>query len=184
MPVAVEGQGHAVAGDDLLEQEQVAVGVLVLPEQGEGHRPGGVVHGPDEGEAGAAPLQPVVLAPIDLQQHPLLRVALPAPIALTRATAARTVDSPRQQDPSDGGARQADALPLRQQLGQMRVVKAGVTALGQGQHLCPRPRAGGGRRLPATVAVRHGGGALLSIRRQQSPRVATAHAQQAGRFSH
>ena len=130
MPIAIEGHRHAAAVDDLLEHEQVAVGVLLFSEQGEGDRPRGVVHGPDERQAGSPTLQPVVPAPVDLQQHPLLGVALPAQIALARSAAAGAPNTARQQHPPDGGAREADALPLGQQLGQMRVVEAGVAALG------------------------------------------------------
>ena len=184
MPVAVEGQRDAVPVDDLLEHDQVAVGVLLLPEQGEGDRPGGVVHGADERQVGAAALQPVVPAPVDLQQHPLLGVALPSTVALGRPAAARTADAPGQQDPPDGGAGQADALPLRQHLGEMRVVEARIGASGQRQHLLLHLRGRGGRRLPASVPVSHGRSALPSVRRQEPPRMALAHPHQPGRLSH
>ncbi len=74
--------------------------------------------------------------------------------------------------------------PARPTLGQMRVVEAGVAALGEGPHLFLRLRAGGGRRPSAPVPVSHAGSSLLSIRRQQSPRVALAHPHQFGRLSH
>ena len=166
MPVAVEGQRHSAALDDLLEHQHVALRVLLLPEQGEGNHSRGVVHGADQGQAWPPTLQPVVTAPIDLQQHPLLGVACPAQVAPARAPAPGTADPTRQQDSPDGGAREVDALPPGQHLGQMRVVETGVAALSQGQHpllnLCSR----GGRRSPASVSVCYGGSSLLSIRRQ------------------
>ena len=124
MPVAVQGHWDSVTIDDLPEHQHVAVGVLLLTEQSEGDRPGGVVHEADESQMWSATLQPVVPAPIYLQQHSLLGVALPSKVALGRSATTGASDSPGQKDPPDGGARQMDALPICQHLGQMRVVEA------------------------------------------------------------
>ena len=82
MPVAVQCHWDSVAIDDLPEHQHVAVGVLLLTEQSEGDRPGGVVHGADESQMWSATLQPVVPTPIYLQQHSLLGVALPSKVGL------------------------------------------------------------------------------------------------------
>ena len=81
VPVVVEGQGSTVAVDDALEHQHVSVGILLLSEQGKWDRPGGVVHGADEGQVRSSALKPVVAAPIDLRQHPLLGIALPSTVS-------------------------------------------------------------------------------------------------------
>ena len=70
-------KGHVVL-NDVLEHQHVPVGIFLLPEQGEGDRSSGIVYGTDQGEVRSSALQPVVLAPIYLQQHPLLAIALPS----------------------------------------------------------------------------------------------------------
>ena len=53
------------------------MGVLLLAEHSARRRAGGVVYGREQGKPRASALQQVVLAPIDLHQHPFLGHALP-----------------------------------------------------------------------------------------------------------
>ena len=46
--------------DNVLEHQHVAVGIFLLPEQGVGDSPRGVIHGSDQGQIGASALKPVV----------------------------------------------------------------------------------------------------------------------------
>lgn len=171
--------------DDALQHQQIAVGVLLLAEEGEGDRSCSVVHGPDEREPRPAALQPVVSAAVDLQRHALLRVALPAGVALARPSSSSGAgDSSGPQDPPNGGAGEVDALSLCQHLRQVRVVETGVVGRGKGQHPLLSLWARGGRRFAAPVPVSDAGNALLSISCQQSPGVALAHSHQRGRRGH
>lgn len=71
--VAVEGEWDAVTLEEVLDQEEVALGVLHRVKAGSGDRPGGIVNGAKENWPRAAPQEPVVMAPIDLEKHPLGR---------------------------------------------------------------------------------------------------------------
>ena len=44
VPVGVQGEGNAAALQEALDQQEVAVGVLLLAEEGVDHRAGGIVH--------------------------------------------------------------------------------------------------------------------------------------------
>ena len=158
--------------------------VLLLSEQGGEDRPSGVVHSSHQRQVGSSALQPVVPAAVNLQQHPLPRVALPSAVAPGGPPASRTPHSLCQQYPPDGGTRQVDALPLGQHLGQMGVVEASVEALGQLPDCLHCLRRRGRHRLPPPVPVSHGSCSLLPVRCQQSPCVALAHSHQPGRNSH
>ena len=161
MPVAVQGHWDTVALDGLFEHQHVAVGVLLLPKQGGGDRPGGVVDGPYQSQVGTPAHEPVVPAAVDLQQHPLLRVALTPAIALGGPARPRATHSTRQQNPPDRRARQSDPFALGQHLGQVGVVEPRVTAFGQRLHpLSCTPVRGRGR-LPASVPVSYGRCSLL-----------------------
>ena len=166
VPVAVEGRGDAVSIYDLPEHHHVALGVLTLSEQRGRDSPRGVVHGADQRHPGTSPLQPVVLAAVYLQQHPLLRVALPSAVAPGGLAAARTPHSCGQQDPPDGGARQVNPLVLRQHLRQVGVVEACVEAFGQFPHPLLGIGIRGRRRPPAPVPVSYRSCSLLSVRCQ------------------
>ena len=149
--------------DNVLEHQHVAVGIFLLSEQGERDLPRGVVHSADQGQVWASALQPVVAAPIDLQQHPLLGIALPSAVAFGGSAATWTPQSSGQQDPPHGRVGQMDILSLCQHLGQMGVVESCIGPLGQLHHLLLCPRVGGGHRLPSSVPVSYGSISLLSI---------------------
>ena len=44
VPVGVQGEGNAAVLQEALDQQEVAVGVLLLAEEGVDHRAGGIVH--------------------------------------------------------------------------------------------------------------------------------------------
>ena len=111
--------------------------VLLLPEQGVGDGPGGVVNGSHQAQIGTPALQPVMAAPVYLEQHPLLGIALPAvPVLATsapfRADHTRTGENPPHRRPA-----YHQPLPLRQQFLQVVVVQPAIRPLGKGQYSLP-----------------------------------------------
>ena len=166
MAVAVEGQGDTVSLDDAFEHQQVAVSILLLPEQGERDCARGVVRSTDECEVGSSALQPIVSASINLQQHPLLGVSLPSAAVLGGSARPWSPDTIRQQDPSDGRPGQMDTLSLCQHLGQMGVVESCIHSCGQLPHSLLHRCSRSGGWLPASVTVSHGSWSLHSVGRQ------------------
>jgi hypothetical protein len=107
---------------------EVPLGVLLLPEAGPGDQTGGVVDAADQGEVRATTLQPVVAAAVDLEQHALARIAVSTlpmpgwPSAPDRGHPGGGEDAVR------GGAGEDDAVILRQLLGEVLAIEAGVGA--------------------------------------------------------
>ena len=178
--VAVQRQGNAPALDQTLQQHEVAPGVFAGAEDGVGHRAGGVVHGQQQHEFGAAVLQPSVMAAVQLHQHPSLGHSLAAETVLRRTPAAGTADARPGQNAPHRGPAEVDAFPLAQQLGVVGVVGALVALGGQLNHSGSLRGRYGVVGAAAAVAVGEGGGALLAIGRQQPAGVAFAHSQQLG----
>ena len=142
MAIGVDGEGDAMAVGECVEKLKIPVGVLVVAEFGGEHRSGGIVHSGEEGEPGAAGLQPGMGAAIEEDEHARLGHALSAAAMPWRPAASWTVDAGLVQDATDGGAGQPEALPLGEELGEVLMIDAGIGALGQGDHALARWRSG------------------------------------------
>ncbi len=82
------------------------------------------------------------------------------------------------------GPRQHNAFPLRKQLRQVCMVQIAVALLDKSYNpLASLPR-GCIRGHPATVTMSKSSDAFLSIRRQESPRMALAHPENRRSLSH
>src|SRR3990172_5393630 len=68
--IGIEGQGEAVALHDLPQQQEVSGGILLGPEEGEGYLSGGVVDGCDQDQSRSAAFEPIVIAAVQLEEHP------------------------------------------------------------------------------------------------------------------
>ena len=180
MAVAVEGERDAVAADDLLQQEEVAAGVLGGAEESVHGRAGRVVHGEQQGEARAALLEPGVMTAVDLEQHPLARHPLAADAVLGRPAASGTRDAGPRQDPADGPTAQVEPLVLPQQLGEVGVVRSRVAGGGQAHDGRGDIGRDGVVRTAPAVAVGERGGSARAVGGEESPRVARADTQDLG----
>src|SRR4051812_19154045 len=105
MTVAVDGQGSSRGADDLLDEEEIAVGILGLTEQGIRDDVGGIVDGANEGQERATVLEPIVAATIELEQHAFLRRAVAARAMLGRTTSARGGEASLKHDAAQRSAR-------------------------------------------------------------------------------
>src|SRR5450756_55870 len=65
--VPIQRQWTALGEHNVAEQQEVAMGVLLLPEQGVGHLPSSIVDGPQQTHIRSPTLQPVVAAPVGLE---------------------------------------------------------------------------------------------------------------------
>ena len=177
MAVVIERERPAVRRHELLDQEEVAVGILGQPEQRRRNLAGGVINGRDEGEAWPAPLQPVVWAGVDLHQHARLGVARPSPPMGRGGGLPRAVQPALQQDAPDTRPGQGNALALGQQFAQVLMIAVPIGRLGQREHVPPhagRDRVG---RAALAVAVPERPPARGSVGRQQAPDLADGERQ-------
>ena len=124
--------------------------------------------------------QPAVEADVDLHQHPSLGHPLPSHPVLGRTPVARAGDARPGQDAAYRGSAQVDALPVSEQLGQVRVVGAGVGGAGQLHHRVCRFVRYGVAWFTAAVPVGQCGCAFPPIGRQKSPGMAFTHSQDLG----
>ena len=76
--VGVEGDGYAEMLHETLDQQEVAVGVLLLVEEGVDHRTGGIIHRDQQRERRYLVSQPWVMTAVHLDQHALPGHTLPA----------------------------------------------------------------------------------------------------------
>ena len=70
VPVDVEGDGNANALQQVLDQQEIGVGLLLRTEQGVGHRAGGIIDCDQQRERRNLVPQPRVVAAVHLDQHP------------------------------------------------------------------------------------------------------------------
>jgi len=132
--VVVELQREAVVPEHLAQEEEVAVGVLVLAEEGGNDFAGGVVDGAEDGGWGLVWAEPVVEAAVYLQEHSFLGPAIAAaavsgwPAALLGSLSRLTAEA-LYACPAEGYA-----LVAEEQLLEVAVVAGGVAARAQLGH--------------------------------------------------
>src|SRR5437660_11452252 len=110
MAIGVDGEGDAMAVGECVEKLKIPVGVLVVAEFGGEHRSGGIVHSGEEGEPGAAGLQPRMGTAIEEDEHARLGHAPSSAAVQWRPAAACTVAAGLVQHSPGGGAGPARAL--------------------------------------------------------------------------
>ena len=169
----VECDWYADMLHQALDQQEVAVGVLLLAEEGVDHRTGGIVHRDQQSERRRLAPQPRVMTAVHLDQHAFPGHALAAYPVLGRTPAPRTAQSGARQDAPQGGPADVDALALAQQLAEMRVVGPCVSGTSQVNHGSCNGLGCCVGWPAATMTVSDGGNALLSISRQDAPGVAS-----------
>jgi hypothetical protein len=151
--VVVHGDRPPVPADGVAQDLEVARRVLLVAERRGGQRARRIVDRTQEREPRAAPTEPVVAAPVELEQqarlgHPVAptAVARPAP-ALARASDAR-----RAQDAPHRDAAEPDAA-LGEQLDEMAVVRPGQLTPCERDHPLARRVGDPPRRRPSPVAM-------------------------------
>ena len=159
--IAIEGQGPAVGGAELLQQGDIAVQILGGPEvQGQdGAR--GVVNGAVQRELGAARLEPREDTGVELHEGAALGFRRPPGADLAAPALPLGGQAEGAPQAAHRGSAEQQALDLPQLLGGMAVVEPGVGALEQlghaGAHVGRQPPAG---RRPAAQPVQEAARAL------------------------
>ena len=187
VPVDVEGDGNANALQQVLDQQEIGVGLLLLTEQGlteqgVGHRAGGIIDCDQQRERRNLVPQPRVVAAVHLDQHPLSGHSLAAYPVLGRTPSLRTLQPGVDQDASQRGSADVNSLALVQQLAEMGVVGPRIPGASQMDHIV---RHGLGSRIGRSatpVAVGNRGSSLFPVGRQHAPGVPSADTQRRGRL--
>jgi len=178
MPIGVDCGGQAIAADEVPQQEEIAVRIFLGAKDTGEDFARGVIDGGEEDEARAAVLEPGVVAAVHLDEEAGLRHALAAAPMPGGPSAAGTADAGAPEEPLHGLAGHVQALPLRQQLGEVVVIHAGVGGARQGEDAGPDGlRYTPWRRAPA-VPVGQRGGTMLPPAGEQAPDVSERQGQE------
>ena len=98
VPVSVESDWYAATLHQALDQQEVAVGLLLLAEEGVDHGTGGIIYRDQQRERRYPVPQPWVMAAVHLDQHALPWHSLAAYPVLWLAPAPRTAQPGVDQD--------------------------------------------------------------------------------------
>ena len=180
VPIGIGGGGQAIATDELAQQQEIAVGILLGAKDSRQDFACGIVDGGEEHKAGAALLEPGMMAAVHLDKEPGLGHALAPAAMLGHAPGPGAADARLSQQALDGGAGYAEAVVLPEELGEVMIVHAGVARAGQGEDLSPYRFGEAARGGPAAVAMGEGGEAVLADLGQQATEVADREAQESG----
>jgi len=182
VPIGVQGRGHAVAADELAQEQEVSVGVLRVAEDRGDDAAGGIVDRGEEHAARATVLQPGMVAAVDLDEQPCLQHPFPATAMTWRAPGAGATNAGGTEQPLHGPTGHSDAVTFAKQFRELVIVHAYIARARQRQHLGADRLSNAPRRGPTAVAMRQRCKTPLPHPRQQPPDLANGEAQQRGRL--
>jgi len=137
MAVGVGGAGHAIAAEELAEEQEVAVRVLFQAEDAAEDPARRVVDGGVEHQARAALFEPGVVAAVHLDKEAGLGHALTAATMAWGTAGAGTADPGGAQQPLHSLAGDPEAFARREQLGEVVIIHARIGGAGQGEDAVP-----------------------------------------------
>jgi hypothetical protein len=140
-PVAVRihRTGETRAADELAEEQEVAVGIFLQPEDATEDLARGVVDSRVEDETRPALFEPGVMTPVHLDEEPGLRHAVPAAAMASGPAGAGAADPGRTEESLHGLAGDPEALALMKQLGEVVIIHARIGGAGQREDPGPDP---------------------------------------------
>ena len=103
--VPVDRQRYTMSGDYLLQQLEVTLGVLFYPEERMGHLTRSIIYGTYQAQPWSSALQPIMATGVYLQEHALLRIALPSTAVAWRPSLPVTPHAGSEQNTPHCGAR-------------------------------------------------------------------------------
>lgn len=162
--VAVDGDRQAVRVREDLEQDEIAMRVLSVPEGGGEDMAGRVVDRRKEDQARATSFEPVMGAPVDLHQQAGLWHPLPASTVAQRATASGAAQAHCPEDTMDRRLGQRQVFSFGQEFAEVRVVDPGIGGLGEAHNPLPDRIAHPARGSASTIPMDQGFGAPAAIR--------------------
>ena len=131
--IGVDGRRDAVAVNQPPNEQEVAMGILLGAKHCGENSAGRIVDRGVEDQVGAAVFEPGMVAAVHLDEEAGLRHALATAAMPGGPTGPGTTDPGLAEQPSDGRTRETDGFALGQELGEVRVIAAGIEAAGQRQ---------------------------------------------------
>ena len=174
--VGVEGQGNATALYQALQQQEVAAAVFLIAEESVDHGASGIINGEEQRELRPVLAQPAVMTAVQLYQNSLPGPALTTYPVLGLASSSWTVQTGVDQDTSQGGTADVDALAFAQQLSEISMVGSLVYRSSQMHHPAPGRFGDSVDQLVSPEAVSQGCSSILPVSLQHAPGVARGNA--------
>ena len=151
--IAVEGEGRAVAAQQLAQQREIAERAFGGKELGGQDLAGGVVLQAQSGEARATALEPVVGRAVELHQFAFASGTQTA-LAVSRSAAfAGRTDAGLAQEPTEGFAAEREALDLAKFFAEVMIVEASIGGAGQADNGLAHPGRQAAGTGPSAVGV-------------------------------
>ncbi len=132
--IGVGGPGDAVAAQELAEEEQIAVRILLEPEDGPDDASSRIINGGEEDQTWSAVLQPRMVAAVHLDEEAGLRHPFAPPPMAGRASGAWAAKPGSAEQTLDRPARQLQAFVSHQHFRQMMIVEAGIGRAREGEY--------------------------------------------------
>ena len=152
--IAVEGEGSAVAAQQLAQQREIAERGFGRKELGGQDFSGGVVLQAESGEARAAAFEPVVGRAVELHQFAFAGGTQTA-LAMRRSAAfAGRAETGLAQKTAEGFAAEGEALDLAKFFAEVMIVEAGIGGAGQANDGLADPGRQAPGAGPSAVGVR------------------------------
>jgi hypothetical protein len=143
-----------VVSDQILQETPVAFKVFSWPEEGGKDTACSIIDGGQKNEPWSASFQPVVMATIDLDQHPHLRLTGTSAVRFWRPVFARTGDTGCLQDTANRRRAETYTLMLAKKFAQERIIAPPVLSLCELDHLLANIIRNSVGRFSPTVSVR------------------------------
>lgn len=182
--VGVHGDRESVGGDDLLEEHQVAGGILMLAEDCAEHGAGRIIDSVEQDEGGAALLEPGVMAAVELDEQSRSRHTLPAQAVFGGAPPPRAAQAGRAEDAVNGGMGEDEILALGQELGEVAVIHSGVGRLGEADEALPDGGTDPARGRSAPIPMDEGFGAASAVGAPKTTELAHRESDEGCRLGH
>jgi hypothetical protein len=180
MAIGVGGDGQAIAADEVAQEAEVAVGVLFVAEDPAEHPAGRVIEGGMEHQPRAAIFKPGMVTAVQLNEEPRLGHALPATAMPRGPTGAGTTQPGRAEKPLHSPPRDTQTFALREQLGDVVIIRPGIASAGQREDASPYPLGEPAGRRPPAIAMSEGRESVLPPARKEPAHMAQREAGQVG----
>jgi len=184
VPVGVDGGRHAVAAQDLGEQQEVAMRVFLRAKDGPQHPTRRIVNCGEEHEVRSSGAEPRMMAAVELDEQAGLRHPRPPAAVPGRPAGAGPRDACLAQHAKHGRAGQREGMVLPEQIGQMVIVDPRVDRARQHHDLLPdhlRDPVGGGT---SPIPMTYRGDTASPERRRKPLHMAMAEAEHLRRLGH
>ena len=168
MAVLIDGRRHTVPSQDLIQDQEIADGILSRPELSAQDGPGGVVGGMDQRAGRSLRPEPAVGAAVPLHHQAHLGAARPAAAMAGRAAASFGRDPGLAQPTAHSLPADPESLAFFQHFNEVGVVEVLIAVFMKLQDALLQISAASVASGLATSSMSHARGPLFTVARQQT----------------